>query len=142
MYAHGSARDVLDEESGGGSSADGSRQEVVRGAAAKWKRDLADVSGRNALLFFKDVKAGTLDLAEAEGSALRRLLDGADVRLSDLFPTAGPAAAVDPGHAECHPDAQGPGGGGALLRGPPAGRVPCRVGPRPGRRLPRPRLVA
>ena len=70
---------------------------LVRKAIRDWTRQLVDVTGRNTLLCFRPLKAGTLDLAGAndggpprhplrgEGPALRRL------RRRELpMPSAGP----------------------------------------------------
>ncbi len=38
------------------------RQRLVRQAIEDWKRQLIDLGGRNNLLYFRDLKVGTLDL--------------------------------------------------------------------------------
>ena len=62
------------------------RRETVERAAEQWARDLTDESGRNRLLYYKDLKVGTLDLTEAEPRAVDRLRNGRKVQLSQLFP--------------------------------------------------------
>ena len=59
------------------------RQQVER-ASQEWRSALIDVSGNNRLLFFRST-AATLDLADADPSAVDELLAGATVRLSRLF---------------------------------------------------------
>lgn len=68
------------------------REEVLRRAAERWKRQLVDVSGRNRLLNYRDLKTGTLDLTpgEDEDSAVNRqaldsLLSGRAVKMTRLF---------------------------------------------------------
>ena len=65
-----------------------SRREAVERAAAQWAKDLTDESGRNRLLYYKDLKVGTLDLAEADPRIVDRLRNGKRVQLSQLFPTS------------------------------------------------------
>ena len=65
-----------------------SRLEHVRQAASRWVGQLVDLSGRNTLLYYKDLKVGTLDLGGGEPAALDALLGGRTVRLSALFPEA------------------------------------------------------
>jgi very-short-patch-repair endonuclease len=59
------------------------RQQIER-ASQEWRSALIDVSGNNRLLFFKPT-AATLDLADADPTALAELLAGETVRLSKLF---------------------------------------------------------
>ena len=60
---------------------------IVRRAIDAWKRQLIDLGGRNNLLYFRDLKVGTLDLTSVLGEeAATRLLEGRSVRLSQLFP--------------------------------------------------------
>ena len=42
------------------------RTEALERAAEQWKRQLVDVSGRNRLLNYRDLTAGTLDLTRNE----------------------------------------------------------------------------
>ena len=64
------------------------RMTTVSRAAERWAKDLTDVSGRNRLLFYRDLKIGTLSLAGADPSELARLLSsvpGKQIRLRQLF---------------------------------------------------------
>ena len=70
-----------------------SRLEVVLRAAAHWRNDLVDTSGRNRLRRYRDLKTSTLDLTPtadsgADARVLDRLLGDRPVELSDLFPEA------------------------------------------------------
>ena len=47
------------------------RERLVKDAARQWTDQLMDVSGRNQLLFYRDLKVGTLDLEDAERTAHR-----------------------------------------------------------------------
>ena len=74
------------------------RVQPLQRAAEQWKRQLVDVSGRNPLLNFRDLRTGTLNLTPAPDlyvlkSELDSLIRGRAVLLSSLFPT-------DEGHAE------------------------------------------
>ncbi|MGH9072966.1 MAG: AAA domain-containing protein [Acidimicrobiales bacterium] len=57
-------------------------------AVADWTGQLVDLGGRNTLLYYRDLKQGTLDLSgeTVEEAALGELLGGRTVRLSNLFP--------------------------------------------------------
>ena len=68
------------------------REEALRRAAERWKRQLVDVSGRNRLLNYRDLKTGTLDLTPGEDGdspvncpALESLLSGRAVKMTRLF---------------------------------------------------------
>jgi len=65
--------------------ADTRRAELVFGAQERWVAALTDLGGRNTLLYYKDRRAGTLDLAAAEPEALDRLLRTGSMRLTRLF---------------------------------------------------------
>lgn len=67
-------------------SVDAGRLARVREAASRWIGQLVDLSGRNTLLYYKDLKVGTLDLGLGEPAAVDVLLSGRTVRLSTLFP--------------------------------------------------------
>lgn len=67
-----------------GTSSD--RAALVAAAVKKWARELIDLGGRNTLLYYKDLKGGTLDLSCAATSALTTLLAGRPVPLSALYP--------------------------------------------------------
>jgi hypothetical protein len=54
-------------------------------AIRDWTGQLVDVSGRNTLLCYKDLKAGTLDFSGASDVALERMLAGYAIRFSETF---------------------------------------------------------
>jgi hypothetical protein len=54
-------------------------------AVKDWTGQLVDVSGRNTLLCYKDLKAGTLELSGARDVALEQLLAGHTLRFSEGF---------------------------------------------------------
>jgi very-short-patch-repair endonuclease len=64
---------------------DSRRAELIAVAQAGWIDALTDLGGRNTLLYFKDRRAGTLDLAGADPAALERFLRTGSVRLTRLF---------------------------------------------------------
>jgi hypothetical protein len=65
---------------------DGSRRlELVRTAQQEWIEALTDLGGRNTLLYYKDRRAGTLDLAQADPDALDRFTERGSIRLTRLF---------------------------------------------------------
>jgi very-short-patch-repair endonuclease len=57
----------------------------VSAAVAVWTRQLIDLGGRNTLLYYRDLKQGTLALDDAAPLHRERLLGGHTVRLSNLF---------------------------------------------------------
>src|SRR5579859_2780461 len=61
------------------------RRQQVRDAVETWKGQLVNLDGRNRLLFYRDLKVGTLDLAEAVDGSVGGLLDGKTTRISQLF---------------------------------------------------------
>lgn len=61
------------------------RQQQVRDAIRTWSTQLVDLSGRNQLLYYRDLKVGTLDLGDADTLAVEALLEGRTVQLSRLF---------------------------------------------------------
>lgn len=68
---------------------DQGRRDKMQAAAKAWTGQLVDLSGRNTLLFYKDLRQGTLDLSpgsEALDVAVSDLLGSRTVRLSTLFP--------------------------------------------------------
>jgi hypothetical protein len=68
---------------------DGSRRlELVRTAQQQWIAALTDLGGRNTLLYYKDRRAGTLDLAHADREALGRFTQTGSIRLTRLFKDA------------------------------------------------------
>lgn len=62
------------------------RTELVADAVGRWTDQLRALGGRDPLLFFRDLKVGTLDLAAADPEARRKLLNGEPVTVSRLFP--------------------------------------------------------
>lgn len=66
-------------------AADSRRAVLVAAAQERWAAALTDLGGRNTLLYYKDRRAGTLDLASADPEALDRLLRTGAGRLTRLF---------------------------------------------------------
>jgi very-short-patch-repair endonuclease len=64
------------------------RLELVTAAQQRWIEALTDLGGRNTLLYYKDRRAGTLDLAQADPDALQRFLKTGHIRLTRLFTDA------------------------------------------------------
>jgi very-short-patch-repair endonuclease len=66
-----------------------SRMAAVQAAVARWRRALINLDGNNRLLYYRDLKVGTLDLLSSQGrgadAARHALLSGRSVRLSQLF---------------------------------------------------------
>ena len=62
------------------------RSGLVREAARRWRAQLIDLGGRNTLLYYRDLKAGTLDLGDADEVARTALLSGRPMTLRQLFP--------------------------------------------------------
>lgn len=67
------------------------RRALVDAARQQWIRKLVDLSRRNNLLYFRQLKVGTLDLSSAPEDAMAELLqshlpDAAPVKLADLVP--------------------------------------------------------
>ena len=69
---------------GAGASAD-PRADRVAAAVRSWQRTLVDLGGRNTLLWYRDLSAGTLDVTTAHPGGVSMLLAGKHTRLSDLF---------------------------------------------------------
>lgn len=61
------------------------RRETVARAAERWAKDLTDESGRNLLLYYRELKTGTLSLDDARADDKKRLLSGKKVRVQKLF---------------------------------------------------------
>src|SRR5262249_24835981 len=59
---------------------------AVERATKVWTGQLVDLSGRNNLLFYRDLKAGTLDLSPVAPKLTADLLAGRALELSKLFP--------------------------------------------------------
>ena len=59
------------------------RREIVISAVEQWKSELIDLTARNNLLYYRDLRVGTLDLSEHPQAAVD-LLAGRMVQLADL----------------------------------------------------------
>ena len=64
------------------------RRAAVLKARDSWVAKLIDLSRRNKLLFFRDLKTGTLDLSSNDPKVLSDLLRGDSVTLANLLPGA------------------------------------------------------
>jgi very-short-patch-repair endonuclease len=64
---------------------DARRLELVAAAQRQWTDALTDLGGRNTLLYYKDRRAGTLDLADADPDVLERFEKNGSIRLTRLF---------------------------------------------------------
>jgi very-short-patch-repair endonuclease len=64
---------------------DARRAELIAAAQASWVAALTDLGGRNTLLYYKDRRTGTLDLAAADPDALEKFLRTGSIRLTRLF---------------------------------------------------------
>jgi len=64
---------------------DARRAELIAAVQSGWIEALTDLGGRNTLLYYKDRRAGTLDLAAADPAALDRFLRTGSARLTRLF---------------------------------------------------------
>lgn len=62
------------------------RQVLVERACEGWIRRLVDRSRNNNLLYYRDLKTGTLDLSKAQPLVLAQLLGGTAVRIDHLLP--------------------------------------------------------
>ncbi len=62
------------------------RRDTVEQAAAQWAKELTDESGRNRLLYYRELKTGTLSLDNARPHVQKRLLSGKKVQALQLFP--------------------------------------------------------
>ena len=62
--------------------------ELIAVAQRQWIDALTDLGGRNTLLYYKDRRAGTLDLASADPEALERFEKTGGGRLTRLFKDA------------------------------------------------------
>ena len=65
---------------------DARRLALVAAAQRQWTDGLTDLGGRNTLLYYKDRRAGTLDLAAADPDAVERFEKTGHIRLTKLFP--------------------------------------------------------
>src|SRR5215475_9034877 len=64
------------------------RIQLIEAAQARWISTLTDLGGRNTLLYYKDRRAGTRDLAGADPDALERFCRSGSIRLTRLFSDA------------------------------------------------------
>jgi very-short-patch-repair endonuclease len=64
---------------------DARRFELTLAAQRQWIDALTDLGGRNTLLYYKDRRAGTLDLADADPEVVERFEKTGAVRLTRLF---------------------------------------------------------
>jgi len=64
------------------------RRSAVLRARDAWVAKLIDLSRRNKLLFFRNLKTGTLDLSQCDSKVLGDLLQGDTITLSGLLPDA------------------------------------------------------
>ena len=62
------------------------RRETVERSAEQWAKESTDESGRNRLLYYKELRVGTLSLDEADPTTSKRLLNGKKVQARRLFP--------------------------------------------------------
>jgi very-short-patch-repair endonuclease len=58
----------------------------VAAAAKGWRSSLINISGANRMLYYKDLRVGTLDLSDASQGGVSELLAMKTVRLSRLYP--------------------------------------------------------
>lgn len=75
-----------------GDAAGSSRLNAIQRAQEVWKGQLVDLGGRNTLLYYRDLKVGTLDLgpgSAANPAAVTELLASVPVALTDLFGIGG-----------------------------------------------------
>src|SRR5215467_11892051 len=69
-----------------GDVGDARRAALVATAQRQWIDGLTDLGGRNTLLYYKDRRAGTLDLSDADPDAVERFEKTGRIRLTKLFP--------------------------------------------------------
>jgi hypothetical protein len=61
------------------------RQQLVAEAVKKWIEQSFDPSGNNRLLYYRNLKVGTLSFADADPIEFSSFLNGNKARLSKLF---------------------------------------------------------
>ncbi|MEV6964325.1 AAA domain-containing protein [Hamadaea sp. NPDC051192] len=61
------------------------RARRIRLTARRWADSLIDMSGANRLIYYRDLKSGTLNLAQADAAAVTALLSGQARTVGDLF---------------------------------------------------------
>jgi len=74
-----------DETGEAGDRSAARRAELIAAAQAGWVAALTDLGGRNTLLYYKDRRAATLDLAAADPAAVDRFLRTGSSRITRLF---------------------------------------------------------
>jgi very-short-patch-repair endonuclease len=79
------ADDNGQENGNGTASSDERRARLIEAAQRSWVAALTDLGGRNTLLYYKDRRSGTLDLAQADPDALEQFLRTGSIRLTRLF---------------------------------------------------------
>ncbi len=81
--------DEPDDEGSEAGEANGEREarrrQLIAAAQDSWIAALTDLGGRNTLLYYKDRRAGTLDLGRADNEALAKFLRSGSIRLTRLF---------------------------------------------------------
>ncbi len=81
----------MDDETGSTQTISRARRARVAHAVEDWTRDLFDLTGRNPLLNYRDLKKGTLDLSDLDSEAVARLMRGDKITLTDIVgPDPGP----------------------------------------------------
>src|SRR5215472_1798087 len=82
----GAEASSIEPANGNGSvPADSRRATLIEAAQESWVSALTDLGGRNTLLYFKDRRSGTLDLAGADPAALEHFSRTGSIRLTRLF---------------------------------------------------------
>ncbi|HWF82975.1 MAG TPA: AAA domain-containing protein [Streptosporangiaceae bacterium] len=61
------------------------RAKLIEAAQESWVSALTDLGGRNTLLYYKDRRSGTLDLAGADQAAVEQFIASGSIRLTRLF---------------------------------------------------------
>src|SRR5690242_7675301 len=59
---------------------------AIESAAKVWTGQLVDLTARNNLLYYRDLKVGTLDLGGVDPELLMNLLAGRTIAVSRMFP--------------------------------------------------------
>lgn len=68
------------------SSQDADRRQCVDAARERWRQNLIDLTRNNPLLYYRPLKASTLEFESVDKATMRALLSGQSVSLRDLFP--------------------------------------------------------
>lgn len=67
-------------------SHDTDRRQCVDAARERWRQNLIDLTRNNPLLYYRPLKASTLEFEGVDKATLQALLSGQSVSLRDLFP--------------------------------------------------------